>query len=306
MPPELPPPEPSLLSRVCRAVFRPSLLIVLALGASAWFLAPRLQRYLPDLSSRPEYRLHFGEIEVTEPPYWVPPDLLHQVREKAGLPEELSLLDPTLTETVAKAFARHPWIAEVVQVRKSYPPRVRVEVRYRRPVAMVRVKAGLYPVDEHGILLPPTDFSPADAQRYPLIQNITSTPRGAAGVTWGDLTVLGAARLADALGDQWKNLQLTAVLAPTPTKAKIEIDDLQYELVTTGGSRIVWGRVPGSTHPGELTAAQKIGRLQKYLSDFGSFDQPHGPYLIDITHWQEISRRPLMPTNTSGTPRSRR
>ena len=75
----------------------------------------------------------------------------------------------------------------------------------------------------------------------------------------------------------------------------MDIDDLQFELLTRNGSRILWGRAPGTNHPGELTVEQKIGRLKKYQSDFGGFDQPHGPYEIDIRHWREISRRPFVP-----------
>jgi len=32
--------------------------------------------------------------------------------------------------------------------------------------------------------------------------------------------------------------------------------------------------------------------MLKYVTDFGGFDRPHGPYEIDIRHWQEISRKP--------------
>ncbi len=36
----------------------------------------------------------------------------------------------------------------------------------------------------------------------------------------------------------------------------------------------MWGRPPGTTHPGELSVDQKVGRLQKYVRDYGGFDQP--------------------------------
>jgi hypothetical protein len=113
------------------------------------------------------------------------------------------------------------------------------------------------------------------------------------------VAVLGAARLAEALlqapsgqPSHWQRLNLIAIHVPT-LDGRTNIEDLSYELIAPGGSRIVWGRAPGSGHPGELSVEQKIGRLQKYVSDFGGFDRPHGPYEIDIRHWQEISRRPL-------------
>ena len=243
-----------------------------------------------------------SEIVFSNPPNWVAQDLLQQVIERAGLPQEVSLLEDGLAEEIAKAFELHPWVEEVIFVRKSIPARLEVELSYRRPVAMVQGVQGMYPVDGSGTLLPPADFSVADTKRYPVIQNVKSTPRGAAGTNWGDLNVVAAARLADTLAVHWQEFGLVAIRVPRPRKVQVTFDDLIYELVTAGGSTIIWGRVPGSNHPGELSAEQKIGRLKKYLTDFGSFDHPHGPYEIDIRHWQEISRRPLS-ARDSGTRR---
>ena len=67
----------------------------------------------------------------------------------------------------------------------------------------------------------------------------------------------------------------------------------QLALRTTGGSRIIWGRAPGSDRPGELSAEQKIGRMEEYLARKGGFTDPQGPLEIDIRHWKEITARPL-------------
>ncbi len=287
-------------SRFLGLVFRPRLLATAALMVSAFVFAPRLRGLVPELAERREYRLLAAEIEVTAPPRWVPDVFLEQVLAQSELPASLSVLDETLTEQVAAAFARHPWVEKVVSVRKSVPARVTVELEFRRPVAMVEVQQGLYPVDARGTLLPPADFSLTEARKFPAIQNVQSLPNGPAGTSWGDAAVLAAARLADVLestgegnASNWERFQLAAIRVPARTKADLKLDDLTLELITQGGSRIVWGRPPRSTHPGELTADQKVGRLEKYYSDFGGFDGPHGPYEIDIRHWQEISRRPL-------------
>src|SRR5262249_20118839 len=152
-----------------------------------------------------------------------------------------------------------------------------IQVEYRRPVVLLASKTGFYPVDPEGVLLPPTDFSAKDAERYPVVKNIRSVPAGPAGTSWGDPVVLAAARLGDTLLNDWSDLKLTAIVAPKPTKAEVDPADLVFELAAQGGSRIIWGRAPGSGHPGELTANQKIGRLHKYLREFGGFDQPRGP-----------------------------
>ena len=70
-------------------------------------------------------------------------------------------------------------------------------------------------------------------------------------------------------------------------------DRVFLELLTHGGSRIVWGRPPGTRHPGELTVSQKLGRIMQFISHFDSLDPPGGPFEINIRHWREIIYRPL-------------
>src|SRR6185369_11055888 len=139
----------------------------------------------------------------------------------------------------------------------------------------------------------PEDFSVSETKLYPLITNVHSTPQGPAGTSWGDAAVIGAASLADVLSPHWKKLALAAIECPREASATQLRGDEVYVLLANGGSRILWGRVPGSDQPGELSTEQKIGRLKKYVADFGGFDRPNGPYEIDIRHWQEISRRTL-------------
>ena len=176
---------------------------------------------------------------------------------------------------------------------KSFPARLVVRLEFRKPVAMVEVKQGLYPVDARGLLLPPKGFSASDARRFPLIRGILSTPHGPAGTPWGDVALVGGAGLADILAPYWQDLGLQAIVVPKLQQADADFEELVYELLTPHGTRIIWGRAPGSAHPGELATEQKVGRLQEYRTDFGGFDQPHGPYEIDIRHWREMTRRPL-------------
>ena len=286
-------PKSSSGNFLTRLLFRPRFLLYLAVLCSLALLLPKLKNLLPEVTQRAEYRLRTAEIEITKPPRWIPGDFIKQVVEFAELPEEMSLLDDAVTKKIDRAFRRHPWVAEVVAVRKSIPARIEVELIYRRPVAMVRVKQGMYPVDVEGILLPPADFSVAETGLYPAIENVQSTPEGPSGTSWGDEAVSGAARLAEILAPHWKKFNLVAIRIPSRTTDNTTIDNLIFELTTAGGSQIIWGRGPGSDYPGELSAEKKIGRLEKYRSKFGQFDHPHGPYEIDIRHWQEISRRPL-------------
>jgi hypothetical protein len=288
--------NPRGLSRLLpalRHVYRPVTIATAAAVLVAGLCLPRLKVLLPHLEKRSEYRLPATQIEITTPPHWVPHNLVAQVVERADLPKELSLLDEHLVADVAEAFRLSPWVEEVVSVTKSFPARVTVALTYRRPVAMVEAKQGHYPIDAHGVLLPPQEFSVADTRAYPAITGVVSTPQGAAGTEWGDPVVEEAAQLATELSACWETLGLTEIICPRSTEGHFRIDEGVFLLGARGGSRIIWGHAPGTDHPGELSTKQKIGRLEEYVKRFGGFDRPHGPYRIDIRHWRDISRTPL-------------
>ncbi len=288
------PPRPS--HRAKSWFFQPRQLMATAFIGLCLLLIPVVIRRLPNLNDRPEYHVGPDQVIVTKPPRWIPPDLTKQVFERAGLSQHESLQDPSLSERVAAAFHTHPWIQKVVSVRKSFPARVHVEVIYREPVAMVRGIDGHYPIDRFGILLPARDFSDSDVDRFPVIERVASVPVGKLGEPWGDPVVAGAAELAAVLNKHregkcwWKDLDLASILVPRRVALTDSSDELQYELRTTGGSEILWGRGPSSPHPGELTVAQKLQRLSDFQNDYGGFDDPHGPYQIDIRPWQGIQR----------------
>ena len=280
-----------------RWFFRPKPLVVSAVLASLWILMPMIARQLPALDERPEYHVGAEQILLNPPPRWIPPDLAQQVLDRAGFDGSESLLDDSLSERIAAAFYTHPWIENVRSVRKSFPARLHVDVVYREPAAMVKGVDGYYPIDRHGILLPPADFSVADIDRYPIIERVSSVPIGRLGEQWGDPAVEGAAQLAAVLNEHepnhdswWKRLQVKSILVPRRVALSDTADQLEYQLLTMGGSQILGGRAPQTQHPGELTMAQKLERLSDYKRDFGGFDDDHGPYEIDIRPWHGIGR----------------
>lgn len=293
-----PPPTPVIVtSRAKSWFFRPRQLMITAAVAMTMIMIPVLARRMPKLNDRPEYRIGSEQVSISTPPAWIPGDLAQQVFVRAGLEENQSLLDATLSERVAAAFHTHPWVQEVRSVRKTFPARMHVEVIYREPAAMVKGVDGYYPIDRHGILLPAQDFSDADIERYPVIERVASVPMGKLGESWGDPAVSGAAELAATLNAKrdgkdswWSELELTAILMPRRVALIEDADELEYELRTKGGSEILWGRGPNSRHPGELAVAQKLQRLSEYQRDYGGFDDAHGPYQIDIRPWQGIDR----------------
>lgn len=282
--------RPGFVRRAMECVFRPRVLLPVALLCAGAVLSPIVGDMLPDLSERDEYRLQATEIRIPTPPRWIPENLLEQVIERADLPRELSVLDESLAEQIGQAFEHHPWVTRPVTVRVAVPAQVEVSFEYRRPVAMVEVTDGYYPVDDAGVLLPPGDFPPSELDRYPRIIGMRSTPLGGIGSTWGDARVIGAARIAVVLLPYWKDWKLESIEVPGRTEAQQRYEDLEYVVNTLGGSRIIWGRPPGHDHPLEITADQKIGKLKTYLSACESFD---GNWEININTLMEVRRSPL-------------
>ncbi len=291
---DAPPPAPPsamrrLARRVLKAVFRPERLAMLALLPVVGVIAPIVWRHWPNLDESPTYRLKASDVRITPPPASVPRNLVERAVGTAGLTKDVSILNRDLLPALAAAFAAEPWVKRVVRLQKGLPAHVAVELEYRVPVAVVEVRNGVYPIDEEGVLLPPQDVTPAAARRLPLVTGVVSDPAGPAGKAWGDPVVSGAAKIAAAVGPYWDGLGVTSIVAPPPAA---EANALQYELAAVGGTRIVWGPPPGTGQAGELTAEQKVGRLRRYVADFGRLDAGQA-FEIDIRPWQEITRRPL-------------
>jgi hypothetical protein len=279
--------------------------------ATAIALLLLTKQLIPDLSIRPEYQLSAAQITITTPPRWIPADIREQIYEQAAQAHPLSLLDDSLSERIAAAFHTHPWVLRVIRVQKMWPARVHVELEWRRPVAMVNGIDGFYPVDINGVLLPGRDFAPADLKRFPVIENISSVPLGRVGEAWGDPVVNEAAVLAatllEAESDQdswWQRFSLAAIVAPQRASLDAPIDDLEFSLRTTGGSSIIWGRGPGSLHPAELSPRRKLERIVEFNERFGTLDDNHGPWQLDIRPWQGM-RRSLLAAEPNRKPQTR-
>jgi len=232
----------------------------------------------PEVEADPRFQLTADHIEVTPQPEWIKGDVKADVLRRGRL-DELSVLDTKATVKVHNAFNVHTWVAEVIRVRKLDGPRMRVELEYRKPVAMVEVfdaekKPGLLPVDGNGVLLPPDDFSSKTAMNYLRIAIDYNDPVGGLGVAWGDPRVIGAANIAAIWEDNWQSLGLYRIqLMPTPPsyprEPAVPTVAPQFDLTTSTGARILWGHAPGAEISGEALPNEKIERLQDYIAKNG-------------------------------------
>ncbi|MEZ6056844.1 MAG: hypothetical protein R3C01_09065 [Planctomycetaceae bacterium] len=284
--------------RLLGTIYRPAVLLPLALIGAGLVLTPYLSAWIPSLNGRPEYVTSVEAIRISPPNRWVPDDFVERTVRTAGYTTELSLLDEKLVHRLGQAFAADPWVKELQRIRMHRDGRIEVELTYRHPVLMVQAGTGTYAVDVDGVLLPPGDFSPEETVQFPLAVNARSLPQGAAGRAWGDPAIVGAAQLASILAPEqdlsrhWTPLHLRAIHIPTPTTATRDLKSIDYELLTTGGSRILWGRVPGADDL-EPPASTKLQKLEFYLSQYGQYEQPNGVCQIDVRPFDVVSSRPL-------------
>lgn len=233
----------------------------------------------PHIVAGPHYTLDPRHIALSPLPGWIKTDVRGEALRNAGLDGPLSMLDPQLAERLYKAFELHPWVAKVDRVAKLSPDRVEVVLQYRRPVCMVEVPGGLFPVDAQAVLLPSADFSPLEAQRYPRLSGIQTVTEGPVGAQWRDAHVQGAARLAAVLLEGWTELGLERITPAAAAAPAASSAAAQYEVYTKAGARILWGCAPGESAAGEPPPEEKLARLRNYVRQRGSLD---GPQEIDL------------------------
>jgi hypothetical protein len=150
-------------------------------------------RFLLDqIRGQDRYRVDFMEIECAAPAGGSRAEFLSEVRYLSEFPERVPLLEDGLTARLARAFARHPWVEKVEEVKIEPPRRILVQLQFRQPVLAVAHGDELRAVDRHGILLP-TDAVTEGLPRYP---EKAPPPHGPAGTPWGDQRVEAAARQA--------------------------------------------------------------------------------------------------------------
>jgi len=242
------------------------LILVLAifagLGALGWYFAKERIRH------HPEYRLSADKIIVPDAPPWVPERFIEEVLQSSGLHQTGSLLDKTLPQKLAEAFAAYPWVERVEQVVPRYPSGAEVQLFYRVPVAIVEgPQRGIFLVDRNGVVLPPDYLSDTTSEeRYLVIQGIQSMPLGSVGTPWGDPMVHTAAALSAALSDTAEQLNLARIIPAT--EAMPMGTRIVCRLRTTAGTEIHWG----TFSPDDPKTEAKKKRLWDLREQFRSLD----------------------------------
>ena len=230
------------------------LVVIVCLGACAFAWS----RLGSSVTNDDGYQIAAKRIQIPEQPAWIHSDVREDVVTESSL-SGMSLLDPEVTLKVRRAFELHTWVSKVHFVSKRAGGTVLVDLTYRQPAVMVETEGGWWPVDTEGVLLPPDEFSLNQTRNYLNVRTHNHMPQGlVVGTSFGDPGVLGAARLATALETTWRQMGLVRihVIQSRPVSRSQDVE-IVYELESSGGTRIQWGRAPGQERPGEQTAIEK-------------------------------------------------
>ncbi len=245
---------------------------LMILGYFAWYHwgAEHLDKAL--------YAVRLEDLTCTPQPTWIrSSDVKKEVYKNCGL-DQLSLLDPQASATIARAFESHNWVARVQRVTKLSGGKVVVDVNYRRPVAMIRsddpTAKGYYPVDEQAVILPTADFDPSQVMNYFVIQAEGAT--SVEGMAFTDMRIRHALELCRFLESKRVELRL-AKIQVVREEQWVSANPWLLFVSTSDNRRIFWGHAPGVESPGELQAPAKLARLIQWRSD------PNASIELDLT-----------------------
>jgi hypothetical protein len=267
-----------------------ALIVVAALG---WAMQTVWRLVEPAIVHREPYLLAAERITMTTQPEWIDSDIHEEVIRNAGLDKRLSILDEAFMSVVEDAFALHPWIATVDKITKQYPAGVHVDVTFRKPVAVVEMASEegmlLVPLDADAVVLPIVDIPEIRKRYMPRIQNIVDRPP--VGQKWDNPRVTGAVDLAVRLADYWEQLFLVDILPSTRPEILDEHRFFVYDLMTRGGTRVVWGAAPGLSPPGEADFGTKLERLKRCVTEHGPLDTVQSPAIVDVRNQLTVTPR---------------
>lgn len=278
-----PPVAPSSRIRLRPKVWA-GLLLLLGLGVAGNFA---WKKYGGQIAHHPQYQLTPDHIKITPPPTWIRSDVKSQVLRDSDLLAGVSVLDDweTLSRRITEAFQFHPWVASVRKISKRLPSSLDVELEYRRPVAAVESSdasgISFLPIDEHAVRLPEADLTDAERRYLPRISDVSGRPL--VGDAWKDPRVIDGARLAAGLADIWQQLRLVEIIASPQPIVRGDARLYSFDIVTSGGTRIVWGAAPDQQlQTNESTFAEKRKRLLDFAAHNGKLEMIDGPKSVDV------------------------
>ena len=204
-------------------------------------------------------------IQVSEPPPFVRTNVVKAVYRDTAM-ESLSMLDRQATAKIASAFSMHPWVRNVISVRKLPGGVIDVRLEYRTPVAMVHVfkpNAGrhaqlLFSGRRRGNSVADHRIRSGRNAKFHLHRSPGCLHDQCDRNTLRRSSSRSGRPLAEVLSPYREQAQLRSIgVHGDPRQTEVP----QLELTTQTGSRMFWGSPPGTELPGEPTVQMKLRQL---------------------------------------------
>ena len=230
---------------------------------------------LPAWLNRPENDPILGEIEMM-----------------IDLPPDADLTAPDLCQRVGWSLEQSAWVAKVNEVTKQADGTVRIDARFREPLAMVEVKGRAYLVDDEGVRLPISGSAamrnPSDPNEPLLITGVVA-PLPDVGRVWA---AAGTDPNAGASPDLAAGLALVRCLQSAyaagrlqfrPWLTAVDVGNFGWrERPLDGQLRIRtiypryyinWGEPPGEEYPVEASVHRKLDLLGAVYAQHGQLPE---------------------------------
>lgn len=259
--------------------------LLLALLAIAWFLYS-LQRHV-DAAAFTQVEL--GAVRVDSGPGWVDARWPDWLRARLAQLPPLAADDEGAPDAVRTALEELPFVAEIGPVRVLWPDGLRIDVRWREPLAAVRVGSAFALVSSEGVVLP-GEWSAPPAREFGFFPVIGAPSAARAEVfsgAWLEADVwhdgLSVARALNSwLGaDDW--LRAGRIVIDAQRARQASVDEPGVVLWLEGGRRAYFGRSPNLNEPGKLPPERKCASLSRALRLLDS-----GPSYFD---WELVDLR---------------
>ena len=165
------------------------------------------------------------------------------------------------------------------------PSSLDIELKYRRPIAAVEssdpIGVMFLPIDDHAVRLPEGDLTETERRYLPRVSGITGPA-----ARRRRLGRSARHRRREARRSTLRRLAATAACRNPRQRtntAHKEKPALHFEIVTTGGTRIIWGATPAQESTiGESPFIQKRQRLLDYATQHGKLESIDGPAVLDV------------------------
>ncbi len=218
---------------------------------------------------------------VPEPPY-APALLMEEVRKLGALPEALPSEQGPHFLPLAAALAKHPWVQQVVELRPLRWNEAEIEVVWRVPLLEFAQDGQRFFLSHDRNVLPFRDGVAAKPLR---VAGLKLPPKLKGGERLDPPELPQLLALPAALGGDWQAWRLTHL--------EVHRDPVfpEVRLHTASGSVIIWRSLNGTGQ--DVPDQEKARRLRAYLKEYGGFEKPNGPYLMDVRPKSGLSRMNL-------------